>query len=91
MHLENGAFTCFSCGAKGGGVTEFEQLKKEITDTEASLPRIPAVPQIWAQDVTPENLGNIMADNNERMAILSDESGIFDILGGRYSGTIPEF
>ena len=30
-----------------------------------------------------------MADNNERMAILSDESGIFDILGGRYSGGIP--
>lgn len=72
--------------AKG---TEFEQLKKEIADTEASLPEIPTVPQIWAQDVTPENLGTIMADNNERMAILSDEAGIFDILGGRYSGGIP--
>jgi len=72
--------------AKGA---EFEQLKKEIADTEASLPEIPTVPQIWAQDVTPENLGTIMADNNERMAILSDEAGIFDILGGRYSGGIP--
>ncbi len=72
--------------AKGA---EFEQLKKEIVDTEASLPEIPTVPQIWAQDVTPENLGTIMADNNERMAILSDEAGIFDILGGRYSGGIP--
>ncbi len=72
--------------AKGA---EFEQLKKEIADTEANLPEIPTVPQIWAQDVTPENLGTIMADNNERMAILSDEAGIFDILGGRYSGGIP--
>ncbi|WP_083817971.1 YfjI family protein [Nitrosomonas sp. Is79A3] len=72
--------------AKGA---EFEQLKKEIADTEASLPEIPTVPQIWAQDVTPENLGTIMSDNNERMAILSDEAGIFDILGGRYSGGIP--
>ena len=69
--------------------SEFEQLKKEIADTEANLPKIPTVPQIWAQDVTPENLGTIMADNNERMAILSDEAGIFDILGGRYSGGIP--
>lgn len=69
--------------------TDFEQLKKEIADTEANLPEIPTVPQIWAQDVTPENLGTIMADNNERMAILSDEAGIFDILGGRYSGGIP--
>lgn len=72
--------------AKG---TEFEQLKKEIADIEANLPEIPTVPQIWAQDVTPENLGTIMADNNERMAILSDEAGIFDILGGRYSGGVP--
>ncbi|SNX60696.1 Protein of unknown function [Nitrosomonas ureae] len=72
--------------AKGA---EFEQLKKEIADIEASLPEIPTVPQIWAQDVTPENLGTIMADNNERMAILSDEAGIFDILGGRYSGGVP--
>lgn len=68
---------------------EFEQLKKEIADIEANLPEIPTVPQIWAQDVTPENLGTIMAVNNERMAILSDEAGIFDILGGRYSGGIP--
>lgn len=30
-----------------------------------------------------------MAHNSERMAILSDEAGIFDILGGRYSGGIP--
>ncbi|PTQ86477.1 uncharacterized protein DUF3987 [Nitrosomonas ureae] len=72
--------------AKGA---EFEQLKKEIAAIEANLPEIPAVPQIWAQDVTPENLGTIMANNNERMAILSDEAGIFDILGGRYSGGIP--
>ncbi|SEF42672.1 YfjI family protein [Nitrosomonas ureae] len=72
--------------AKGA---EFEQLKNEIADIEANLPEIPAVPQIWAQDVTPENLGTIMANNNERMAILSDEAGIFDILGGRYSGGIP--
>lgn len=68
---------------------EFEQLKKEIADTEASFSDVPTVPQIWAQDITPENLGTIMADNDERMAILSDEAGIFDILGGRYSGGIP--
>lgn len=72
--------------AKGA---EFEQLKKEIAQLEADLPEIPTAPQVWAQDVTPENLGTIMADNGERMAILSDESGIFDILAGRYSGGIP--
>ena len=30
-----------------------------------------------------------MAANNERMSILSDESGIFDILAGRYSNGVP--
>lgn len=68
---------------------EFEQFKKQIADLEADLPEIPTAPQVWAQDVTPENLGTIMADNNERMAVLSDESGIFDILAGRYSGGVP--
>ena len=72
--------------AKGA---EFEQLKKDIAQLEADLPEIPTPPQVWAQDVTPENLGTIMADNGERMAILSGESGIFDILAGRYSGGIP--
>jgi hypothetical protein len=30
-----------------------------------------------------------MADNGERMAILSDEAGIFEQMAGRYSGGIP--
>lgn len=68
---------------------EFNQFKKQIADLEADLPEIPTSPQVWAQDVTPENLGTIMADNSERMAVLSDESGIFDILAGRYSGGVP--
>lgn len=65
---------------------DFDKLKEKIAELEAALPEIPTLPQVWAQDVTPENLGTIMAANNERMAVLSDESGIFDILAGRYSG-----
>lgn len=68
---------------------DFDGLKKEIAQLELEVPVIPTQPQVWAQDVTPENLGTIMADNNERMAILSDESGIFDIMAGRYSGGTP--
>lgn len=74
--------------AKTQGV-EFEDLKEEIATLEVELPKIPVMPQIWAQDVTPENLGAIMAANNERMSILSDESGIFEILAGRYSNGVP--
>lgn len=72
--------------AKKTAGDEFVQLKKEIADIETQLPVIPTLPQLWTQDVTPEKLGVLMAENNERMAVLSDEPGIFAILGGRYSG-----
>ncbi|WON74534.1 YfjI family protein [Nitrosospira sp. Is2] len=67
----------------------FDDLLDQISQLEAQLPEIPVMPQIWAQDVTPENLGTIMAANNERMSILSDESGILEILAGRYSNGVP--
>ncbi len=73
--------------AKAVGL-DFEKLQHEIRDAEAALPEIPKAPQLWTEDVTPENLGTIMAENHERMAVLSDEAGIFDTLGGRYSGGI---
>ncbi|QSA97731.1 YfjI family protein [Methylococcus sp. EFPC2] len=68
---------------------EFDQMKADIADMEANLPEIPKPPKAWADDITPENLGTVMADNGERMAILSDEAGLFEMMGGRYSGGIP--
>ena len=63
------------------------ELIAEIARREADLPEIPAIPRLWTQDVTPEKLGVLMAENGERMAVVSDEGGIFDILAGRYSKT----
>lgn len=37
-------------------------------------------------DATPEALAAIMAENNEKMGILSPEGGIFDVISGLYSG-----
>jgi hypothetical protein len=66
-----------------------EQMQREITHLETSMPPLPAIPSLWVQDVTPEKLGMMMADNGERLAILSDEGGFFDIITGRYSNGIP--
>jgi hypothetical protein len=74
--------------AKASGA-EFDRMKSEIAELEAGLPEIPKAPQLWGDDITPENLGTVMADNAERMAILSDEAGLFEMMGGRYSGGIP--
>ena len=56
---------------------------------EADRREVPHAPQVWVEDVTPERLGALMAENGERMAQLSDEGGIFDTLAGRYSQGIP--
>jgi Protein of unknown function (DUF3987) len=46
---------------------------------------VPTLPRLFADDVTPEALGTLLADNGGRMAILSAEGGIFDVFAGRYS------
>lgn len=46
---------------------------------------VPTEPKYLADDVTPEKLGAVMADNDERAAILSAEGGIFQIIAGLYS------
>lgn len=41
--------------------------------------------RLLADDTTPEALVSLMAANNGRMGLVSDEGGIFDVLDGRYS------
>jgi hypothetical protein len=67
----------------------FEEAQEEISCLESKIKEEPSIPQIWTADVTPENLGVIMYNNDEKMSVISDEAGIFDILAGRYSGGIP--
>jgi Protein of unknown function (DUF3987)/Bifunctional DNA primase/polymerase, N-terminal len=64
-------------------------LVVQIAELEGALPEIPALPRLWVQDVTPEKLADMMAEQGERIALLSDEGGVFDLLAGRYSKGIP--
>lgn len=66
-----------------------EDITRQIHKLEASLPEPPVLPRLWVQDITPEKLGQTLADNGERLSILSDEGGIFDIMAGRYSNGVP--
>ncbi len=50
---------------------------------------VPAIPRLIADDVTPEAAGTLLAEQNGRLAIISAEGGLFDIVGGRYSGNVP--
>ncbi|OYY31799.1 MAG: hypothetical protein B7Y58_10730, partial [Halothiobacillus sp. 35-54-62] len=64
-------------------------LTDQVAALEASIPSIPTLPLLWTSDATPERLGTLLGDNAERMAWLSSEGGLFDMLAGRYSGGIP--
>ena len=66
-----------------------DDLTGEVAKLEADLPDVPVTPQIWTSDATPERLGILLADQNECMAWLSSEGGVFDLLQGRYSNAIP--
>lgn len=56
-----------------------------IVSLEMSLNPIPATPIFICDDVTTERLGILMAENSERMAILSAEGGIFKLISGLYA------
>ena len=78
-----------SRAAKVEDRSEADEAAREAAEIEADLPEIPASPQLWTSDATPERLGALMAEHGECIAWLSSEGGIFDLLAGRYSNGIP--
>ena len=68
---------------------DLDALMQEIKGLEARVPAIPALPRLWTSDVTPEHLAVLMQENDERMALISDETGILDTAAGRYSSGVP--
>ncbi|MEV6226518.1 YfjI family protein [Saccharopolyspora shandongensis] len=47
---------------------------------------VPPEPRLIVDDITPEEAATLLAQHGGRLAVLSAEGGIFDILAGRYSG-----
>lgn len=60
-------------------------LVKEISDLKKELGPPISAPRLWTDDTTPERLQGLMADHGERMALVSDEGGIFELMAGLYS------
>ena len=50
---------------------------------------VSAIPRLIADDVTPEAAASLIAEQGGRLAIISAEGGIFDIIAGRYSKSVP--
>jgi replicative DNA helicase len=65
--------------------------EKEVHDLALQLERLdqPVVSRLLADDATPEALVSLLADHGGRIAVISAEGGLFDILAGRYSNGAP--
>lgn len=51
---------------------------------------VPAIPQLVADDVTPEATASLLAEQHGRLAVMSAEGGIFNTLAGRYANNVPQ-
>lgn len=77
---------------------EAAKAKKQI-DVDAAMERVntlaeevaaivvPPPPRLIVDDVTPEALASLIAEQGGKMAALSPEGDVFAIMAGRYSGT----
>ena len=65
---------------------ERERLRKLIEEEENTMPSEIIAPRLYTGDVTAERLQELLVEHGERMAVLSDEAGIFLIMAGMYSG-----
>ena len=74
--------------SRSDGDSTYDDLCNELNELEQHLEEVPVVPQLWTSDATPEKLAGLLELYQERMAWLSDEGGIFDLLQGRYNGGI---
>jgi len=68
---------------------EQQELIRQLAQLREEMEALPVAPRLLADDTTPEGLVWLMAHNDQRIAILEAEGGIFDILAGRYSNGNP--
>ena len=70
------------------GTTDKEWIdaSKEIKLLEQAMPEEIILPKLWVDDVTVEKLGMMLAEHGERMSVISDEGGFFEVISGLYKG-----
>ena len=75
--------------ADDSSADELPGLFSELKSLREQLPKEVKQPRVLVDDVTPEELASQLAAQLGRMALMSAEGGIMDIIAGRYSGNIP--
>ncbi len=68
-----------------------QRLQEQIAELKDGMPDELFAPRIFTGDITAERLQQLLVEQGERIAVLSDEGGIFNIMGGAYSGGMGSF
>jgi hypothetical protein len=72
--------------AKEDSAVRRGEIVREITELTDQTPDELRPPRFFTGDVTPERLQAMLVEHDGRMAVMSDEGGIFAVLAGLYSG-----
>lgn len=72
--------------AKEDSAVRRGEIVREITELAEQTPEELRPPRFFTGDVTPERLQSMLVEHDGRMAVMSDEGGIFAVLAGLYSG-----
>jgi hypothetical protein len=85
------AATLKTAAAKTEGKTDKDDAVRAAVSAAraADLIEVPPAVRLVADDATPEAASSLLAEQGGRLAIISAEGGIFDIIAGRYSGNVP--
>lgn len=75
--------------AKKSKAAEIKDAKNAVKEIEEKLQAkkdvLPAIPQIYTTDATPEAIAELVHDQGGRLGIISDEGGITEVLSGLYN------
>lgn len=72
--------------AKCKDASELAALRTDIEREELEMPEEVRAPRLFTGDTTAERLQAMLCEHSERMAVHSDEPGIFRVMAGAYSG-----
>lgn len=72
--------------AKEDSAVRRGEIVREITELAEQTPDELRAPRLFTGDTTPERLQSMLVEHDGRMAVMSDEGGIFAVLAGLYSG-----
>lgn len=67
------------------------EIATEINELKDGMPDEVRYPCLWTSNATPEQLEQMMSDNDEKFSVITDEGGIFEIMSGLYSNGKANF